>query len=133
MRNLEKFLSLGGRIAYGTDAGNPHMPFGVSIQEWKDLQTAGLSPAQCLKMATSDAAKVLGDDSIGSMEKGKWADFGLYQYDPLAEPDHFRTLKVVYKGGKVYRKGKMEFPKPFDLNYWINQWEKTKFRKGWSD
>jgi imidazolonepropionase-like amidohydrolase len=131
--NLVRFLSFGGKVAYGTDAGNPHMPFGVSILEWKDLQSAGISPAQCLKMATSDAAKVLGDDTIGSLEKGKWADFGLYLYDPLTNPEHFRTLQMVYKGGKAYRKGRMEFPKSFDLNYWINQWEKTKFRKGWSD
>lgn len=133
LENLERFLGLGGRIAYGTDAGNPHMPYGVSIHEWKDLQSAGVSPIQCLKMATSEAALILGEDSIGSLEKGKLADFCLYQFDPLVNPENFRTLRVVYKGGRAYPKGNLEFPRPFDLDFWISQWEKTKFEKGWSE
>jgi imidazolonepropionase-like amidohydrolase len=133
IENLEKFLGLGGKVAYGTDAGNPHMPYGVSIQEWKDLQSAGVTPAKCLLMATSEAARILGQDSIGSLEKGKWADFGLYSCDPLTNPENFRTLSMVYKGGQAYPKGDMEFPRPFDLDFWIGQWEKTKFEKGWSE
>ena len=133
LANLERFLSLGGRIAYGTDAGNPHMPYGVSIHEWKDLQSSGVTPAQCLQMATSEAAKILGEPSIGSLVKGHWADFGLYQFDPLANPENFRTLRAVYKGGEAFPKGNLEFPRPFDLDFWIGQWEKTKFEKGWSD
>lgn len=133
MQNLERYLSLGGRVAYGTDAGNPHMPYGVSTQEWKDLQETGMTPAQCLRMATSEAAKVLNEDSIGSLEKGKWADFALYQFDPLVNPENFRTLKSIFKGGRGIKKGHLEYPKPFDLDFWIGQWEKTRFQKGWSD
>jgi imidazolonepropionase-like amidohydrolase len=131
-KNLEKFLGLGGKVAYGTDAGNPHMPFGVSVKEWKDLQESGMSPIQCLKMATSQAAQVLGvQDKLGSVEKGKWADLVLYQFDPLRSPENFRTIQRVYKGGKATPSGTLEFPKPFDLDYWIKQWERTKFKKNW--
>lgn len=133
-KNLERFLSLGGKAAYGTDAGNPHMPFGVSVKEWKDLQSTGLKPIQCLKMATSVAAKVLGaEEKLGTLEKGKFADLGLYQFDPLKDPQNFRTLKLVMKGGRPYPAGDLEFPKPFDLDYWIRQWEKTKFKPGWEN
>ncbi len=133
-KNLERFLELGGRIAYGTDAGNPHMPFGVSVKEWKDLQSAGLKPIQCLKMATSEAAQVIGmEEKLGTVEKGKWADLAIYQYDPLKDPQNFRTLQKVFKGGKAYPAGPLEFPKPFDLDFWIHQWEKTKFKKGWQE
>jgi imidazolonepropionase-like amidohydrolase len=133
-KNLERFLSLGGKAAYGTDAGNPHMPFGVSVKEWKDLQSTGLKPIQCLKMATSEAAKVLGaEEKLGTLEKGKFADLGIYQHDPLKDPQNFRTLKLTMKGGRSYPSGDLEFPKPFDLDYWIKQWERTKFKKGWEE
>jgi imidazolonepropionase-like amidohydrolase len=133
-KNLERFLELGGKVAYGTDAGNPHMPFGVSVKEWKDLQSTGLTPLQCLKMATRDAAKVLGvEEKLGTLEKGKLADLALYQYDPLKDPQNFRTLRMVFKGGRPTSAGTLEFPQPFDLNFWIRQWEKTKFKPGWQE
>src|SRR5581483_11000517 len=133
-KNLERFLELVGQVAYGTDAGNPHMPFGVSVKEWRDLQSTGLSHFQCLKMATRDAAKVLGmQEKLGTIEKGKLADLALYQHDPLKDPQNFRTLKLVFKRGRPYPVGDLEFPKPFDLDYWIRQWEKTKFKKGWNE
>jgi imidazolonepropionase-like amidohydrolase len=135
LKNAERFLSLGGKIVYGTDAGNPHMPFGVSVREWKDLQSTGVTPVQCLKMATLEAAKVLGmDQKIGSLEKGKWADLVLYQHDPIANAQNFRTLQWVFKGGQKFSTGSLEFPQPFDLDYWIRQWEKTKFElRAWDE
>ena len=133
-KNLERFLELGGQVAYGTDAGNPHMPFGVSVKEWRDLQSTGITPIQCLKMATSGAAKVLGEEErLGSLEKGKYADLVLYQHDPLKDPQNFRTLKMVYKGGRSYVPGNLEFPQPFDLDFWIRQWDRTKFKPGWQE
>jgi imidazolonepropionase-like amidohydrolase len=131
-KNLERFLGFGGSVAYGTDAGNPHMPFGISVKEWKDLQSVGLTPGQCLKMATKDAAKVLGmEEKLGTIEKGKFADLAIYQHDPLKDPQNFRTLQMVFKSGRPYPAGPLEFPKPFDLDFWIHQWEKTKFKPGW--
>jgi imidazolonepropionase-like amidohydrolase len=132
--NLERFLSMGGIVAYGTDAGNPHMPFGISVKEWSDLQSIGLTPAQCLKMATHDAAKVIGmDDKIGTVEKGKFADLTLYQHNPLKDTRNFRTLKLVLKNGRAYPAGELEFPQPFNLDFWIRQWEKTNFKSDWKD
>jgi imidazolonepropionase-like amidohydrolase len=130
LRNLEKFLSFGGRVAYGTDAGNPHMPYGVSVEEWKDLQKVGLSPLQCLKMATSDAAGILGaSDKLGSLVQGKQADLALYTHDPLNSPQNFRTLQWTLKGGELIPSGELEFPPPFDLDFWIAQWETNQRRE----
>jgi imidazolonepropionase-like amidohydrolase len=131
-KNLERFLSLGGQVVYGTDAGNPNMPFGVSFKEWRDLQSAGITPMQCLKMATKDAAAVLGmGDQLGTLETGKFADLVIYQYDPMKNPYNFKTIKTVFKNGQSYPAGLLEYPMPFDLDHWIDQWEKTEFKKGW--
>ena len=95
------------------------------------MQATGLSPLQCLKMATRDAAKVLGmEEKLGTLEKGKWADLAIYHIDPIKEVQNFRTLLMVFKSGRSYHSGNLEYPQPFDLDYWIHQWEKTKFKKG---
>jgi adenine deaminase len=108
------------------------MPFGVSFKEWKDLQSAGLTPTQCLKMATKDAAAVLGmEDQLGTLEAGKLADLVIYQHDPIKNPYNFKTIKTVFKDGRAYPAGLLEYPAPFDLDHWIDQWEKTEFKKGW--
>lgn len=131
-KNLERFLSLGGQVVYGTDAGNPNMPFGVSIKEWQDLQSVGVTAQHCLKMSTKDAAAVLGmSDQLGTLEKNKFADLAVYERDPMKDPDHFDSLKMVFKNGQAYPAGPMEYPLPFDLEYWIDQWERTEFKKDW--
>jgi len=131
-KNLERFLSLGGQVIYGTDAGNPNMPFGVSIKEWQDLQSTGMTAQQCLKMSTRDAAIVLRmGDQLGTLEKNKFADLAVYEQDPMKDPENFATLKVVFKNGKSYPAGPVEYPLPFDLEYWIDQWERTEFKKDW--
>ncbi len=130
VKNLERFLSFGGKVAYGTDAGNPHMPFGVSVEEWKDLQKAGLSPFQCLKMATSDAAEILGaSDKLGALVEGRQADLVLFQHDPLRSPSNFRTLQWTMKAGEVIPPAAPESPPPFDLDFWIRQWELNQKRE----
>jgi imidazolonepropionase-like amidohydrolase len=124
MRNLERFLSFGGKVAYGTDAGNPHMPFGASSEEWSDLQRCGLSPFQCLRMSTSGAAECLGEsERLGTLAAGFAADLAFYTHDPLQNPRNFRTLQWTLKGGEWIAAGPLEYPPAFDLDYWIHQWE----------
>jgi imidazolonepropionase-like amidohydrolase len=124
LRNLERFLSFGGKVAYGTDAGNPNMPFGVSIEEWQDLQRCGISPRQCLRMATTTAAEILGEsEKLGTLAPGYQADLAFYTHDPLQNPQNFRTLQWTLKGGEWIPAGRLEFPPAFDLDFWIRQWE----------
>ncbi len=135
IRNLEKFLSFGGEVLYGTDAGNPNLPFGASGAEFKDLMKTGLAMTACLSMATSGAAAALGiGDRTGSLEKGKWADLALYGEDPMKDPDDFKTIRMVFKAGIPVSPGPMALPVPFDLDFWISQYEKTGFKpKVWSE
>jgi imidazolonepropionase-like amidohydrolase len=121
LKNLARFLDFGGKVAYGSDAGNPRMPFGVSIEEWQDLRRCGLSPTRCLRMATSDAAEALGEGSrLGRLQEGYAADFCLYRRDPLQNPEDFRAIEWTMKGGEWIAPLPMERPAPFDLGRWIH-------------
>ena len=124
LMNTERFLAWGGRLAYGTDAGNPHMPYGASAEEWADLQRCGLTPEQCLRLSTSGAAEHLGEGNrLGRVQEGYEADVAFYRHDPLQNPRNFRTLEWALKGGEWIPSGTLEFPPPFDLDQWLRWWE----------
>jgi imidazolonepropionase-like amidohydrolase len=81
------------------------VPHGCNAQELELLTTVGLTPLQAIAAATRTAAEVLDmADSIGTLERGKYADLLLVAGDPLADirllqqPEKIRT---VVKGGKV--------------------------------
>src|SRR5256885_12077026 len=47
---------------------------------------AGLTPRQALAAATRDAARCMKHDAdIGTLQRGKWADFVALDADPLAD------------------------------------------------
>jgi imidazolonepropionase-like amidohydrolase len=66
----------------------------------------GMTPAQALRMATSNAAASLNFDlgkQVGSVEKGKFADLIAVSGDPLADITEMQRVKFVMKGGVVFR------------------------------
>jgi imidazolonepropionase-like amidohydrolase len=66
----------------------------------------GMTPAQALRMATSNAAESLNFDlgkQLGSIEKGKYADIVAVSGDPLADITEMERIKFVMKGGAVFR------------------------------
>ena len=66
---------------------------------------AGLSPAEALESATRDAAVVLGAGSVrGTVEVGKLADLVVLRSDPLLDIGHTRSIHLVVKRGRVYRR-----------------------------
>jgi imidazolonepropionase-like amidohydrolase len=66
---------------------------------------AGLSPAEALESATRDAAAVLGAGSLrGTVEVGKLADLVVLESDPLLDIGHTRSIQLVVKRGRVYRR-----------------------------
>jgi imidazolonepropionase-like amidohydrolase len=66
---------------------------------------AGLSPAEALESATRDAAVALGARGIrGTVEVGKLADLVVLRSDPLRDIRNTRSIQLVMKRGRVYRK-----------------------------
>jgi imidazolonepropionase-like amidohydrolase len=88
-----------GSGAYTVGHGLQAFQFGVYVK-W------GMTPAQALRMATSDAADSLNFDlgkQVGTIEKGKFADVVAVSGDPLADITEMERVKFVMKGGVVFR------------------------------
>ncbi|MFM5947704.1 MAG: amidohydrolase family protein [Novosphingobium sp.] len=63
----------------------------------------GMSPAQVLRRGSWDMAHYLGQDQqLGSIERGKLADFFLVPGDPTADLREVKKIAMVVKDGTVY-------------------------------
>ena len=63
----------------------------------------GMTPAEVLRRATLDMAKYLGQEQqLGSIERGKLADFFLVPGDPTADLKAIKRIAMVVKDGAVY-------------------------------
>ena len=72
-------------------------------RELELFQRFGMTPAQILKWATLDMATYMGQDqSLGSIEKGKLADFFLVAGDPTKDMKQLEAISMVVKNGTVY-------------------------------
>jgi imidazolonepropionase-like amidohydrolase len=100
-RNLKKASDAGLLVAMGTDSG----PFANRFQgyfehlEMEMMAEAGLTPAQILRAATSDAARAMGVNGVGTLSKGAWADFVVLDRDPGTDIRNTRTISSVWIAG----------------------------------
>ena len=63
----------------------------------------GMSPADVLSRATLEMAQYLHQDQVlGSIERGKLADFFLVPGDPTKDLKAIKTIRMVSRGGTVY-------------------------------
>lgn len=89
----------GVMIVPGTDTGGSF----TYHRELELYQTVGMTAPQILKRATWDMAHYLGQDQrLGSIEKGKLADFFLVPGDPTKDLKAIKTIAMVVKDGAVY-------------------------------
>lgn len=86
-------------IVFGTDTGGSF----TYHRELELYQLAGFTPAEILKRATFDSARYMSQDqSMGSIEKGKLADFFLIPGDPIKNLKAIKTIRMVVKDGTFY-------------------------------
>ena len=104
-RFVTLYAKLGGRVVAGTDTAQQFVVPGASLHRELELYVAGgLTPAQALKSATSDAADLLGiAGRAGTIQPGKDADLVLVSGDPLADIRATRRILNVVRGGVVVR------------------------------
>ncbi|MGH9842744.1 MAG: amidohydrolase family protein [Blastocatellia bacterium] len=109
-KNLKKLWDAGIPIAFGSDTGPPARFQGFfEHRELELMVEAGLTPAQALQTATSNAAEALRIASdFGTLATGKRADMILLDADPLADIRNTRKINKVWIGGR-------EVERPFEI------------------
>lgn len=92
---------LGVRIALGSDLYFPYGPGrGAGARATMDgYVEAGLTPAQALQSGTWEAGRLLGDEGLGVVRAGSWADLVAVSGDPTASLSPLRAPRLVMKGG----------------------------------
>jgi imidazolonepropionase-like amidohydrolase len=95
----------GMKIMMGSGVDGSTYAHGTQALDFEALvKRSGLSPSRAIQAATAINAEVLGwQDSIGSIDKGKYADLIAVSGDPLADITELQRVKFVMKGGKVIR------------------------------
>ena len=105
-RNLERAAGAGLLIAMGTDAGPSPERFQGYFEhlEMEMMAESGLSASQVLRAATSDAARALKLDDIGTLKAGARADFVVLDRDPLEDIRNTRTISGVWIAGNAVKR-----------------------------
>jgi imidazolonepropionase-like amidohydrolase len=102
LRNLKILSDAGIPIAMGTDSGGGAGRFQGYFEHLElEYETkAGLTPMQALVSATSGAAKAINISAqVGTLEKGKWADFLVLSANPMDDIRNTRKIESVWIGG----------------------------------
>jgi imidazolonepropionase-like amidohydrolase len=98
--NFERAVKGGAKMAFGTDAGV--YPHGDNAKQFFYMVKYGLTPAQAIRAATSNAADLIGRaKDVGTLEAGKFADVIAVTGDPLQDVRALENVGFVMKGGVV--------------------------------
>jgi imidazolonepropionase-like amidohydrolase len=99
----------GVRLTTGSDLASPWVIPGVGLhQELALLVSAGIPPAEVLRMATRNGAEALGLlAQTGTVEQGKRADLLVLDADPLRDIRNTRRIRQVIVGGRVLQPGEL--------------------------
>jgi imidazolonepropionase-like amidohydrolase len=100
-QNLKKASDAGILIAMGTDAGPVPSRFEGYFEhlEMQMMAESGMTPAQILRAATTDAAAAMKISGVGRLEKGSWADFVALDRDPIQDIRNTRSIDSVWIAG----------------------------------
>ena len=99
MDTLRLMRKRGVLLIPGTDLGGSF----ALHRELELFGQLGYTPAQTLKRASFDMARYLGQEqSLGSIEKGKLADFFLVPGDPTVDIKALKSIRLVLKNGVLY-------------------------------
>jgi imidazolonepropionase-like amidohydrolase len=101
-KSFKKASAAGIMLPFGSGAGP--FPHGTQVDQFAYFVKWGRTPVQALQAAMTVAAKVIGwDDRVGTIEKGKFADFVAVAGDPLADITEMSRVQFVMKGGQIVR------------------------------
>jgi imidazolonepropionase-like amidohydrolase len=111
-----KMMKAGVRLGYGSGATpvtngagrifneTCQCSHGVQAEMFPVFVQWGATPLYTLRMATTVNAEILKKtDSLGTIEKGKFADIIAVAGDPLRDISEMQRVKFVMKGGRVIK------------------------------
>jgi imidazolonepropionase-like amidohydrolase len=103
------FVRAGGTLLAGLDpTGNGAVIAGFGDQrEIELLVEAGFTPLEAIQIATSNGARFLGDDSVGTLAVGKAADVVVIRGNPAASIADVSKVELVFKDGVGYDSAKL--------------------------
>lgn len=103
--NFAKAVKAGVKLAFGTDAGV--YPHGDNAKQFKYMVQYGMTPAQAIRSATSDAAELISPmgkkPQVGTVAPGMYADLIAVSGDPLKDVRVLENVQFVMKGGVLYK------------------------------
>lgn len=99
MQFEHQFYKMGGNLTAGVDAGRHILPGFGDQRNFELLKEAGFTTEEAIKILTSNGAKALSDNEIGSIGKGKRADFVVIAGNIN---DSIRNVETVFKNGYGY-------------------------------
>ena len=109
----KKMLAAGVRLGFGSGAAPPpgrvfdaacNCSHGVQAEMFPIFVKWGATPLYTLRMATTVNAEIIHmQDSLGTIDKGKFADLIAVSGNPLQDITEMQRIKFVMKGGEVVR------------------------------
>jgi imidazolonepropionase-like amidohydrolase len=102
-QGFTKAHAAGVTIVYGTDAGV--YPHGLNARQFPIMVQRGMTAMEAIQSATSVAARYLGwDGDVGQVTAGRFGDLIAVKGDPLTDITTLQNVRVVVKGGVVFKK-----------------------------
>ncbi|WP_337880040.1 amidohydrolase family protein [Rheinheimera sp.] len=104
-QNFQKAVKAGVKMAYGTDAGV--YQHGLNGRQFAYMVQWGMTPLQAIQAATLNAGTLLnwkneqGQQNVGVIEVGAFADFVAIKADPLQQIKLLEQPAAVVKAGQL--------------------------------
>jgi imidazolonepropionase-like amidohydrolase len=110
LQSFARALSMGVKIALGSDSGMPFVYHGENAFELAAMVDAGMTSLQAIMAATKSAADLLGlSDQVGVLGPGKLADILVVNGNPLEDiailQDSANIMAVFQSGSLMINRG----------------------------
>jgi imidazolonepropionase-like amidohydrolase len=105
-KSFKKAVAAGVPVVLGSGAVGANIPHGKQGDQFPILIKWGMTPAQVLQTATTNAARLLNYDwvdKVGTLEKGRYADIVAMAGNPFDDMTEMERVRFVMKGGFVVR------------------------------